>query len=334
MARPKYLFLICPDPELIKAQVNERLKASGQTGWEIKTFWGDEDNPLPPNYWTDLTIKSLFPQPKALILRRAHELKAEHWDKLDAGVKGIGSDIYPVFCLEGQWKSNKAPVPVALARRALFKKAQEGGWIWESAGLDQRSLGDFVRNWAARTGITFEPGADRALIQALPVDAVASRLELDKLELAAGDQKVVRREHVGLVAHSSEMEFFDLMDALGQPGAEAAVWKRVIDDHAKSAKDQMLFNLIGFLMSQARMYWLIVSGGKVKGSPFFIQKKTPVAQRLGREGVARMIDLAMDAELSIKTGARRYEEVLDILIAGLIDLFQPKRQPAPQGRRY
>ena len=78
------------------------------------------------------------------------------------------------------------------------------------------------------------------------------------------------------------------------------------------------------------MYGQIIGGGKVSGSPYVIQRKTPVARRLGMPGVARMIDLALDAEYSIKSGARRYDEVLDILIAGLIDLFQPKTQ----ARRY
>lgn len=326
MNRPKYLFLVCPDPELIKSHIDERLKATGQDGWTEKVFWGDDDEPLPATFWTDLTIKSLFPEPKALVVRRAQALKAEHWDKLDAAVKGIGSDIFPIFCLEGQWKTKKAPVPATLSRRNLFKKAKKDGWIWEMPGLDQRSLGDFVRNWAAQNNMTFEPGADRALSMALPVDAVAARLELDKIELAAGERKLVTKEHVGLVAHTGEMAFFDLMDALAKPGAEAAIWKRVIDDHAKAAKDQMLFNLIGFIASQARMYWLIVSGGQVKGNPYVIKKKTPVANRLGRAGIARMIDLAMEAEYAIKTGERKYEEVLDSLIAGLIDLFQPKTQ--------
>ena len=39
-----------------------------------------------------------------------------------------------------------------------------------------------------------------------------------------------------------------------------------------------------------------------------------------------MIDLALEAELSLKTGERKYEEALDMLMAGLIDLFQPKTQ--------
>jgi DNA polymerase-3 subunit delta len=328
MNRPKYLFLVCPDPQLIKSHIDERMAASGQTDWELKTFWGDDDEPLPAMFWTDLTIKSLFPQPKALIVRRAHTLLADQLDKLDAAVKGLSSDIFPIFCLEGQWKGKKAPIPATLSRRNFFKKAKNENWIWESQGLDQRSLGELVRNWAARTGLRFEPGVERTLPMALPLDAVAVRLELDKLELAAGDEMLVRKEHVELVSPTGEMEFFDLMDALGKRGAEAAVWKRVLSDHLKKAQDKMLFNLIGYLASQARMYWMLVSGeeNKVKAHPYVKKLKTPVAKRLGKQGVARMIDLALDSEMSVKTGARHHEEVLDILVAGLIELFQPKAQ--------
>ncbi|MBI9081413.1 MAG: DNA polymerase III subunit delta [Pseudodesulfovibrio sp.] len=328
MNRPKYLFLVCPDPQLIKSHIDERMAASGQTDWELKTFWGDDDEPLPAMFWTDLTIKSLFPEPKALIVRRAHTLLADQLDKLDAAVKGLSSDIFPIFCLEGQWKGKKPPVPATLSRRNFFKKAKNENWIWESQGLDQRSLGELVRNWAARTGLKFEPGVERTLPMALPLDAVAVRLELDKLELAAGDEMLVRKEHMELVSPTGEMEFFDLMDALGKRGAEAAVWKRVLSDHLKKAQDKMLFNLIGYLASQARMYWMLVSGeeNKVKAHPYVKKLKTPVAKRLGKQGVARMIDLALDSEMSVKTGARHHEEVLDILVAGLIELFQPKAQ--------
>jgi DNA polymerase-3 subunit delta len=332
MNRARYLILVCPDPQLIKSQIDQRLGASGQQGWEIKPFWGDDDEPLPAVFWTDLTIKSLFPQPKALIIRRAHALKAEHWDKLDAGVKGLSSDIFPIFCLEGEWKGKKPPIPATLSRRAIYKKARDEGWVWESPGLDQNSLGDFVRTWARERGMTFDKGIDRALIMALPADAVAAGLELDKIELAAGDAKTVRREHVELVAPVGEMEFFDLMDALGKRGAEAAVWKRVLGDHLKKSQDRMLFNLIGYLASQARMYWMLASGeeDKVKAHPYVKKLKTQVAHRLGRAGVARMIDLALESEMSVKTGARHHEEVLDVLVAGLIDLFRPREQT----RRY
>ncbi|MUM76593.1 DNA polymerase III subunit delta [Pseudodesulfovibrio sp. F-1] len=327
MNRTRYLILVCPDPQLVKAHVDQRLAASGRDGWEIKPFWGDDDDPLPAAFWTDLTIKSLFPQPKALVIRRAHALRAEHWDKLDAAVRGVPADILPVFCLEGEWKGKKPSIPAALSRRAIFKRARDEGWVWESAGLDQSSLGEFVRTWARERSISFEPGADRALIAALPPDAVAARLELDKLELAAGNGRTVRREHVELVAPAGEMEFFELMDALGRPGAEVAVWRRVLGDHLKKSQDRMLFNLIGYLAGQARMYWMLQAGeeDKVKAHPYVKKLKTQVARRLGPKGVARMIDLALESELSVKTGARHHEEVLDVLVAGLIDLFRPDR---------
>jgi len=325
MSRPKFTFLACPDPQLLKARIKELLETSGQTGWETRTFWGDDEEPLPPAFWTELTIKSLFPQPKALVIRRAHSLKAEHWDKLDGALKTVSPDVFPMFCLEGEWKGKGAPIPAPLTRRGLFKAAGDNGWVWESAGLTRQSLPQFVARWAARRKLTFEPGADKALAMVLPTDGAAARLELDKIELAAGDERVVRREHASLVPESGEMAFFDLMDALGRPGAEGAVWRRILSDHAKSAKDQMLFNLIGFLAGQARMLWQIAHNEKAGGSPFAVRKNTPLAQRLGPRGVARLIDLAMGAELSIKTGERKYDEVLDSLTADLVELFRPAR---------
>lgn len=327
MSRPKYSFLVCPDPQLIKGHISKMLAQSGQSDWVQRIFWGDDDEPLPPTFWQDLTIKSLFPQPKALIIRRAHTFKVDQWDKLDKAMPTISDDVWPIYCLEGQWKTKKAPVPVALTRRTLFKDAKKAGWIWEMAGLNQAGLRDFVTSWAKQNSLQLAPGALDALVMALPTDAVAAQLELDKLELAAGDEKTITREHTQLIPDAGEMEFFALMDALGQRGAEASIWKRVLADHLKKSGDKMIFNLIGYLASQARAYWMLQSGeeSKVKLPPFVKQKKGPVARRLGRKGIAKMIDLALDAELSIKTGARTPEDTLDMLIAGLITLFQSGR---------
>lgn len=327
MPRPAYSFLVCPDPQLLNRHIDNALNASGTSGWERKAFWGDDDDPLPQTFWQDMTIKGLFSQPKALVVRRAHKLKAEQWKKLNQAMRGVGSDIYPFFCLEGQWKGKKPPVPAHLAKLDFFKHAQQSGWNWEFQGLNENTLRDFVTSWANENQFTLDRSVHHALSMALPTDAVAARLELQKIELAVGDGRAVTREHVDLVAPSGEMEFFELMDALGKQGAEAAVWKRVLEDHLKKSQDKMIFNLIGYLASQARMYWMLMSGeeGKVKAHPYVKKIKTPVAKRLGRQGIARMIDLALDAELSIKTGSRNPEEVLDFLVAGLIRLFQPGR---------
>ncbi|WP_147822258.1 DNA polymerase III subunit delta [Salidesulfovibrio onnuriiensis] len=327
MTRPKYSFLVCPDPQLLNKHINDALNASGVSGWERKAFWGDDDDPLPQAFWQDLTIKGLFSQPKALVVRRAHNLKMEQWKKLNEAMRGVGSDIWPFFCLEGQWKGTKAPVSAHLAKLDFYKHAQKSGWNWEFAGLNESTLREFVANWARENQFTLDRGVHQALAMALPTDAVAAKLELQKIELAVGDGHQVTREHADLVAPTGEMEFFELMDSLGKQGAEAAVWKRVLEDHLKKSQDKMIFNLIGYLASQARMYWMLMSGeeAKVKAHPYVKKLKTPVAKRLGRHGVARMIDLALDAEMSIKTGSRNPEEVLDFLVAGLIQLFRPQR---------
>lgn len=327
MSRPSYSFLICPDPQILSRHIDEALAASNVQGWERKAFWGDDDDPLPQTFWQDLTIKGLFSQPKALVVRRAHKLKAEQWKKLNKALGGVGSDIWPFFCLEGQWSGKKIPVPAHLAKLDFFKHAQEKGWNWESRGLDEGGLRDFVSRWATENGIAMDNGVLPLIASALPADAVAARLELQKLELAAGDEKRLGREHVELIAPTGEMEFFELMDALGKQGAEAAVWKRVLEDHLKKSQDRMIFNLIGYLASQARMYWMLASGeeSKVKAHPYVKKLKTPIAKRLGRGGIARILDLALDAEMSIKTGTRSPEEVLDYLVAGLIQLFRPKQ---------
>lgn len=328
MKRPAYSFLVCPDPQLLKARINDMLADSDVDGWERRVFWGDDDDPLPDTFWTELTIKSLFPQPKALIVRRANTFKVDQWDKLGKALTGASSEVWPIFCLESEWKGKKAPVPAHLAKRDIWKRADSGGWVWQSAGLDQQGMRAFVQRWAAENGIRFEQGVDGMLAQTLPDDAVAARLELDKIELAVWDERMVSRHHLSLVTPTGEMQFFDLMDALGKQGAEADVWKRVLEDHMKRAQDKMLFNLIGFLASQARQMWMLTHGedNAVRAHPFVKKKLTAKGNMLGETGIKRLIDLAMDAELSVKTGLRRQEEVLDILIADLVSLFRGGRR--------
>ncbi|GAB7021856.1 DNA polymerase III subunit delta [Salidesulfovibrio brasiliensis] len=327
MKRPAYSFLVCPDPQLLKARIGEMLAGAGAGTWERRAFWGDDEDPLPDAFWTDLTIKSLFAQPKALIVRRANAFKVDQWDKLGGAITGASPDVWPIFCLEGEWKGKKPAVPAHLAKRDIWKRADKGGWVWQSGGLDKKSMGDFLRRWASDKGISFDKGAEVALAQALPEDAVAAKLELDKIELAVWDEKVVRREHASLVAPTGEMEFFDLMDSLARRGAEAGVWKRVLEDHMKNAKDRMLFNLIGYLASQARQMWMLTHGEEnaVRAHPFVKKKLTAKGSQLGEKGIMRLIDLALDAEYSVKTGLRRQEEVLDMLIADLISLFRSGR---------
>lgn len=320
MALPDVLFLVCPDGRLLDRKIASVLREGAH---ERKVYWGDDEPPLPENFWKDLTVQNLFATPKALVVRRAHLLKVEQWDAVASAMAAKPRTVLPFFCLEGEWKK-KAPVPAALARRPLWKAAQKRGWVWEQPGLDARGMADFVRDWAAERGLELAPGAQQALVRVLPLDGRAASLELEKIELAAGDARRVTPDLAGLVAAAEEMDFFAFTDALSQGGDPAGVWRRVLQDHLKQPKEQMLFPLLGSLAREARILGLVLAGeeGRAKVHPFVVKKKSGLARRLGPRGVAALFDLCMAAELGVKSGERRPEQALDKLVADLTRIYR------------
>lgn len=324
--RRGHRILVCPDAELLRRRV-ARLAADMGRDAARKVFWGDEE-PLPPAFWTELTTRSLFSTPTVLVLRRADSLKAEAWDRLDEGLANTASTVLPVFCLEGRWKEGRPPVPVFLPKRRLWQSAEAAGSIWQSPGLTEATLPKFVEAWARDAGLTLAPGALEALSAALPHDALAAGLELDKLALAAGDQALVEPGLVELIAPHGDMEFFDFIKGLSQPPAQRpeafrAVWARVLDDHLRPGGDKILFQLLGYVAWQARQMWLLNEGEehKVRMSPRDKPALARMAARLGRAGIARVLELTLDANLGVISGARRPDDTLESYVAELSTLL-------------
>ncbi len=326
MARQGYSFLVCPDAELLRRRVDALAAAGGMAQAERKVFWGDDPEPLPGAFWEALTQRSLFSTPKTLVLRRANALKAEAWDRLDKALAAANPEVWVFLCLEGAW-DRKAPVPALLAKRALWRHAEKSGWVWQSKGLDDKALRLYVRDWAAERGLAFEPGAQEALCRVLPLDAAALALELDKLDLAAGPERRLLTAHAGLIQGQEDLDLFGLMDALAKGGSPALVWQRVLGNRAES--DSLLFPLIGALSREARLLWMLAAGedADLKVHPYVKQLKTPLAQRLGKGGVARLLDLALEAELAVKTGERKPDQALELLVAELTRVFRHKARP-------
>lgn len=321
MSLPDVLFLVCPDGQLINRKIEHVLRGAGE--FERKVFWGDDEPPLPEVFWQNLTVQNLFATPKALVVRRAHLLKADDWDRIAAGLPAKPKSVLSFFCLEGEWKK-KAPIPAVLTRRPLFKAAEKRGWVWEQPGLDARGMAEFVRSWANERGLTLAPGAQQALARVLPCDARAATLELEKIELAAGDARKVTPDLADLIAGSQEMDFFAFTDALSQGGDAYGIWRRVMQDHLKQPKEQMLFPLLGSLAREARILGLILAGeeSRAKVHPFVVQKKASLARKLGPKGVAALFDLCMAAELGVKSGERRTEQALEKLVADLTRIYR------------
>lgn len=331
MARPRLFFLVCPDAELIRQRIEAQLAEHGAGKALRRVFWGDED--LPEAFYRELNIVGLFSEPKVLVLRRAHALKAAQWDALEAACRNVASGVWPFFCLEGEWSGRKPAVPAVLARREIWKAAESAGGVWSSQGLTEQSVRGFVQEWAAARSLSFEAGALEALCRALPLDAVHARLELGKVELAAGAGGSIRAEHAELVCAPREMEFFEFMDALARGGTPAA-WQRVFD--SQRAGESMLFNLIGYLAWESRVLWMLSHGeaAKVSLPPQGKERKAQLAKKLGAAGIARLIDLAASAEYAVKTGSSQPDQVLDLLVADLCALFKPAAGRPPAVRRH
>lgn len=330
-------FLVCPDAELLRRQAAALVDGMGP-GCVRKLLWGDED-PFPPAYWGELTTQNLFSTPTVLLLRRAESLKAEVWDRLGENLKNTASTVLPVFCLEGAWKEGKAAVPNFLPRRAFWQAAEQNKWVWQSPGLTDASLPKYLDAWAAERGLTLNPAARTALAEALPRDGLAAGLELDKIELAAGDGKLITPDLALLVAPHGDMEFFDFMKALAEssksPRAAREVWARVLDDHLRPSGDKILFQLLGYVAWQARQLWMLCEGegAKVRMRPSDKPAMQKMAQRLGRAGIARIIELTLDANLGVIGGTRRPDDALESYVAELAELMGGGMPQATPGRR-
>jgi DNA polymerase III subunit delta len=334
--RRGHRFLICPDAELLRRQVAKLASGLGAGPTDTvarKVFWGD-DEPFPQAYWGELTIQNLFSTPTVLVLRRAESLKAEVWDRLDEAIRQTASTVLPVFCLEGRWKEGKPPVPVFLPKRKLWQTAEANAWLWQSSGLTDATLPKFIDLWAKDKGLEMDAAARQALICALPHDALAAGLELDKLELAAGDDRRVEAAMAELIAPHGDMDFFDFMKGLAatpenNPEALRAVWARVLDDHLRPGGDKILFQLLGYVAWQARQMWMLNEGEehKVRMNPRDKPALTQMARRLGRAGIARVIELTLDANLGVISGTRRPDDTLESYVAQLSALLQGQGEP-------
>ena len=131
----------------------------------------------------------------------------------------------------------------------------------------------------------------------------------------------------GLIAPHGDMEFFDFMKALSDsttnPKAAREVWARVLDDHLRPSGDKILFQLLGYVAWQARQLWLLGQGeaAKVRMRPSDKPAMQKLAQRLGRAGIARIIELTLDANLAVIGGTRRPDDALESYVADLAELM-------------
>lgn len=310
MPRQGFSFLICSDPELLKDRLGELLQEEGFTA---KIFWGDED--LTPLYWQTLTVPSMMGPPNAVVLRRANDQPDEFWGKIENLLAMARSSIWPIFCLEAEWKAGKPAVAKAVTKGRYWPVAQKKGWVWEHPGLSRTTIGQELDRFSRQHGLTYGPGVKKILAETLPLSFIALRNELEKILLLAGEDATIRADHLDALDVADGFDLFAFLRSLQRPEGRQKAWQQALNDPAMAGGD-MVFPIAAMLVREARQLWQLLHGedSKVSLYPSLKNEKKRLAERLGPERIARFWDMALQADTDIKTGRLKPPQAMENLI--------------------
>lgn len=331
-SRPGFCFLVCPDSVLIRQRIEAlaREHPSATGAYARRVYWGDDG--LSQAFWETLTLQSLFSAPTLLILRRAHALDKAEWAKLSGALNRFNAQTWPFFCLEAEFERNKPKLPVALTEQKYWSFGQKKGWVWQAPPLTPQTVRGYIKDWATSNGLSFGPGALDALAEVMPADAGAIGCELAKIELALAGGHEVDASLAGLVSAVAEMDTFAFLNALQQGAPPLKIWSKVLG--AQQSGEKMLFAFLGGLVRETRVLWQLYHGEDNARVPSWVlDAKRATAMQLGPEKLCRIIDLAVDAELGVKSGALSEGQALEQLVAGLAAMFQRPAAPQNSGAR-
>ena len=320
-ARPGFSFLVCPDPELVRERVGGLL-AKHASGFRRQVYWGDEE--LPGSFWQALSGQSLLGEKSAVVLRRAENLSADFWPRLSAPLRGFNPGAWLFVCLEGAFEKRAPKLPKGLAEQPYWKVAKDKGWIWNFEGLTRASLKPMLADWAGARGLGFAPGALEAFVLALPLDMSATARELEKLELSLDSRREIRREDLSLISFEAELDAFEFLRALSDASGKAKqVWSKILAERSGS-EGELLFPFLGLLISDARQMWQLAHGepGPAYLPPQVRQAKRDMARALGLARLARIWELALDADAGVKSGQKSPDQAMQSLVADLFALFK------------
>lgn len=335
--RPAFSFCLCPDSKLLRDRVDNMLEkhppAQGGS-WQRFVFWGDEG--LTSSFWEHLTIQGLFAVPKVLIIRNAQALPAEILKKLFAalvplapkavreGQKGADAPlpnplVWPLVCFEVPFEKGKAKVPAHIQKYPAYDLCDRAGWLENLPGLTPQNIQPFIKNEAARLGLSLSRDELFVLAGALPPDAARIASELARLSLLADAGGRLPEGAGSLVEHAQELSIFELMRIVQQQGPAPSAWRRILEDRLSGENLVFAFNAI--LLREGRILWQCLSGQEPYLPPAVAGQKKVAAKALGFAGVARLWELALVADKGIKSGERSPDQAFEKLAADLFMLF-------------
>jgi len=341
MSRPAYSICICPDSRLLYARLDALLAAhappQGGTGgiWQRFVFWADEG--IGPSFWEHLALQGLFAAPKALIIRNAQILTADVLKVLSKALLPLAGGpanslanslpsplpsplIWPLVCLEVAIEKGKAKIPTHIANLPCYLEAEKRGWLDVTQGLNAAALPAFIQAEAQRQGLVLRPEEAQLLAQTAPPDAAFIASELAKLALLADSAGRLPKHAVSASAQTQEVTIFELMRLVQQNSDAPAAWQQILAD--KLAGENTVFAFTAILLREARLLWQSLAGPAPSYlPPQVVRQKKIAAETLGYIGIARLWELALQADKGIKSGERSPDQAFEMLAADLFLLF-------------
>ena len=325
MDSPGFFFCICPDAALLRDYMERELLAApaGAATPDIQVFWADEG--LDSRFWDRLTLLGMDGRKRVLVVRRAHLLPADVWKKLSSALGTPRSGVLPIFCLECPWEKGQPKLPAHIGKLKCLSFADGRKWVWRSAGIEPRSLRQYVQQCASSMGLRMTQDALNTLSEMLIPDASAIRGVLEQLFLASTDGAVDVTLVRQMTEFTPEAVIFDVIRQL-ENGNVRTVWKTLLREG--DGGESLLFPLLTLMAREARILWQMRAGEKVYVPQFVENEKRRLAERLGFEGLSEIFDLLQKAELSVKSGSRQPLQAMEELVAGLSLIFGRARKEA------
>ncbi|RQD64728.1 MAG: hypothetical protein D5R98_03970 [Desulfonatronovibrio sp. MSAO_Bac4] len=323
MSRPGFYFCFCPDPNLIKMQVNKVLEGTGQKNWTKQTIWID-DPAQHTKIWDALNLPPMAGPPRAVLLRKCESAQAQFWKDISPCLRGFKSGIWPFFCFESAWDKGKPKIPATVSKRKFFRFAREKSWIWEFPGLTRENISRYINQKLAELETHADSDVKSALSLMLPLSSQAVDMELEKLSLLSLPEREITQEHLQVVPSHLDMDIFSFLMQIQNGTDLTPAWRKIFNEQLKG--EGLLFPFMGLLLREARILWLLATGQEqgVHLYPRQKQSKKALAQKIGVTKISALWEMIIDAETGVKSGRINPEQAMELLTAGLFEIFSPQ----------
>ncbi len=313
-AQPGFLFMVCPDVQILLEAVEEQARVNAPADGPFKRvcFWGDE---VPGNaFWEALSVRDLFGSRRMVLVRMANLWTAPVWKILDKMLARPLGGSWPVFCLENDWEKGSPKIPAVIARTRCLAFARKQRWMWANPGITDRNVHDYVRAQARARGLRLQPDTMERLCEDTPRQAGVLAAELDKLSLLNSGQPLTV-EQLGTAQWAPDAQVFTCVSCLMR-GDARGTWREL----ARSTDlDNGALGMLGIITWHLRTLWQLLTGEPVRSGTL----TAAMARQLGPARLTSAMNLVLDAEHAVKTGASGRQTV-EMLCTRLLHLFRAR----------